>query len=73
MLQPLVPKFRSDLSFRFKDIAENQVPVKLKPIVTPGDLRNAIFGSGMNRRFEHLTAKICKRRTSIKEYQMSLI
>ena len=33
MLKPLVPKFRSDLSVRLKDIAEKQVPVKLKPIV----------------------------------------
>ena len=33
MLKPLVPKFRPDLSARLKDIAENQVPAKLKPIV----------------------------------------
>ena len=33
MLKPLVPKFRSDLSFRLRDIAEKQIPVKLKPIV----------------------------------------
>ena len=33
MLKPLVPKFRADLSDRLKDIAENQVPAKLKPIV----------------------------------------
>ena len=33
MLNPLVPKFRPDLSARFKDIAEKQVPAKLKPIV----------------------------------------
>ena len=33
MLKPLVPKFRSDLSIRLRDIAEKQVPVKLKPIV----------------------------------------
>ena len=29
----LVPKFRSDLSFSLSDIAEKQVPVKLKPMV----------------------------------------
>ena len=35
MLKPLVPKFRSDLSVRLRDIAEKQVPAKLKPIVVP--------------------------------------
>ena len=35
MLKPLVPKFCSDLFVRFRDIAEKQVPVKLKPIVCP--------------------------------------
>ena len=33
MLKSPVPKFRPDLSARLKDIAEKQVPVKLKPIV----------------------------------------
>ena len=33
MLKPLVPKFRPELSVRLKDIAEAQVPAKLKPIV----------------------------------------
>ena len=33
MLKPLVPKSRSDLSVRLRDIAEKQVPAKLKPIV----------------------------------------
>ena len=33
MLKPPVPKFRSDLSVRLGDIAEKQVPAKLKPIV----------------------------------------
>ena len=33
MLKPLVPKFRPDLLARFKDIAEKQVPAKLKPII----------------------------------------
>ena len=33
MLKPLVPKFCSDLSVRLRDIAEKQVPAKLKPIV----------------------------------------
>ena len=31
VLKPLVPKFRSDLSICLRDIAEKQVPVKLKP------------------------------------------
>ena len=35
MLKPLVPKFCFDLFVRFRDIAEKQVPVKLKPIVCP--------------------------------------
>ena len=33
MLKPPEPKFRSDLSSRFRDIAEKQVPAKLKPTV----------------------------------------
>ena len=33
MLKPLVAKFRSDISVRLRDIAEKQVPAKLKPIV----------------------------------------
>ena len=33
MLKPLVPKFRSYLSVRLRDIAEKQVRLKLKPIV----------------------------------------
>ena len=39
MLKPLVPKFRPDLFTRLKDIAEKQVPVKLKPIGYEEDLR----------------------------------
>ena len=33
MLKPLVPKFRNDLCSRLKDVAEKQVPAKLRPIV----------------------------------------
>ena len=33
MLKPLVPKFRLDLTICSKDIAEKQVPAKLKPVV----------------------------------------
>ena len=33
MLKPLVPKFRSDLSVRLRDITEKQFPAELKPIV----------------------------------------
>ena len=33
MLKPLLPKFRSDLFVRLTDIAEKQVPAKLKPVV----------------------------------------
>ena len=33
MLKPLVPKIRPDLSACLKDIAEEQVPAKLKPIL----------------------------------------
>ena len=32
MLKPFLPRFRPDLSARLKDIAEKQVPPKLKPI-----------------------------------------
>ena len=32
-LKPLVPKFRLDPFSRLRDIAEKQVPAKLKPIV----------------------------------------
>ena len=32
MLKPLVPNFHPDLSTHLKDIAEKQVPAKLKPI-----------------------------------------
>ena len=33
ILKPPVPKFRPDLSTRFKDIAEKQIPAKPKPTV----------------------------------------
>ena len=33
MLKLLVPKFHFDLSVRLRDIAENRVPAKVKPIV----------------------------------------
>ena len=33
MLKPIEPKFRPDLSARLRDIAEKQIPAKLKPIV----------------------------------------
>ena len=33
MLKALVPNFRPELSAPLKDIAEKQVPAKLKPIV----------------------------------------
>ena len=33
MLKPVVPWFRPDPSAHLKDIAEKQVPAKLKPIV----------------------------------------
>ena len=42
MLKILVPKFRPDLSTRLKDIAEKQVPAKLKPIVGFPKVRLAI-------------------------------
>ena len=32
-LKPIVTKYRSDLSVRLRDIAEKQIPAKLKPIV----------------------------------------
>ena len=33
----LLAKFRSDISARFRDIAEKQVPAKLKPIEVPAE------------------------------------
>ena len=33
MLEPIVPKFRYDLSVRLRYIAEKQVPAKPKPII----------------------------------------
>ena len=44
MLKPFVPTFRSDLSVHLKDIAEKQVPAKLKPIVV-----HLWFGSQADR------------------------
>ena len=40
MLNPLVPKFRPDLSVCLKDIAEKQVLAKLKPIVVATALQD---------------------------------
>ena len=39
MLKPLLPKFRSHLSFHLQNITEKQVPAKLKPIVA-GDTQS---------------------------------
>ena len=33
MLKPIMPKFRPDLYARLRDMADKQVPAKLKPIV----------------------------------------
>ena len=43
MLKPIVPKFRQDLTVRSKDIAEKQVPAKLKPIVGRRILNDSTF------------------------------
>ena len=51
MLKHPVPKFRSDLSVHLRDIAEKQVPAKLKPIV---GYRRRVKGA---RRGEGVTAK----------------
>ena len=37
-----MPKFRPDLYARFRNIAEKQVPAKLKPIVDDGHKNNGI-------------------------------
>ena len=47
MLKPLVPKFCSDLSARLRDIAEEQVPAKQRPMVGVGV--GAELGSQFNR------------------------
>ena len=41
MLKPLVHRFRLDLFARLRDIAEKQVPAKLKSIVYPYNLPNS--------------------------------
>ena len=41
--ETLVSKFRADLSFRLRNIAEKQVPVKLKPIVVYTYVYRLIF------------------------------
>ena len=43
MLKPLVPKSRSHLFVRLKDIAENQASGKLKPIVGTSNSRYDSF------------------------------
>ena len=45
MMKPLVPKFRSDISVCLRNIAEKQVPVKLKQIVGLDDI--GLLGMGM--------------------------
>ena len=51
MLKPLVLKFRPDLSICLKDIAEKQVPARLKPVVNPRLFPHlATLASGIGRR-----------------------
>ena len=40
MLKPPVPKFRSDLYVRSRDIAEKLIPEKLKPVVDNSTIRD---------------------------------
>ena len=42
LLKPIVLKFRHDLFARLRDIAEKQIPAKLKPIVA-SPLPNALY------------------------------
>ena len=49
MLKPLVPNFYSDISVRLRNIAEKQVPVKLKPIVD-----NILFHQCRIQRCKHI-------------------
>ena len=42
-MKPLMSQFRSDLSVRLRDIAEKQVPAKLKPIVGTSMHTNQCF------------------------------
>ena len=42
MLKALVLKFRPDLSTRLKDVAEKQVPAKLKTIVVDVSIRSVL-------------------------------
>ena len=45
MLKHPVPKFRSDLSVRLRDVAEKQVPAKLKRIVVDYTTKRPILPS----------------------------
>ena len=63
MLKHLVPKFCPDLSVRLKDIAEKQVPAKLKPIVVGGRFDLSQIGAGgWGHGSLRLTAPQCPRR-----------
>ena len=50
MLKPPVPKFRSNLSVRLRDIAEKQVPAKQKPIVVDERLTLSTLGLYRNHK-----------------------
>ena len=53
MLRPLVPKIRPDLYARLKNIAEKQVPAKLKRIVGGGGtIRRQLDGRATESRSE---------------------
>ena len=53
MLKPFVLKFRPDLSAPSKEIAEKQVPAKLKPIVGGRSSYRVVRGSkGIATKFE---------------------
>ena len=56
MLKLLVPRFRSDLSFRLRYAAEKQVPAKLKPIV---DTKPSAYAVKMNKMDTHPDKHTC--------------
>ena len=59
MLKPLVPKFRPDLRVRLKDIAEKQVPARLKPIVPTWSFMYRVFGRKLAREILNKIVSIC--------------
>ena len=59
MLKSPMLKFRPGLSARLKDIAEKQVPAKLKPIVPTWSFMYRVFGRKLAREILNKIVSIC--------------